>query len=213
MTVSLGDLRRQYAQAALDAATLEPDPVAQFRHWYADTERAQLLEPNAMTLATADASSRPSARVVLLKRIDERGFVFFTDYRSRKARELASNPQAALTFLWKELERQVRIAGSVELVSREDSAAYFRGRPRGSRIGAWASEQSAVIPDRRVLEREVARMDAQFPDDDVPLPPHWGGYRVVPQEFEFWQGRENRLHDRFRYTRDGERWRIERLSP
>ena len=213
MTASLGDLRREYAQAALDAATLDPDPVAQFRRWYADAERVQLVEPNAMTLATADASGRPSARVVLLKSIDARGLVFFTDYRSRKARELTANPRAALTFLWKELERQVRVAGIVETVTRAESAAYFRTRPRGSRLGAWASEQSAVLPDRSALEREVARLGAQFPSDEIPLPPHWGGYRVLPDEFEFWQGRENRLHDRFRYARIGDGWRIERLSP
>ena len=212
MTASLGDLRREYART-LDPATLDADPVAQFRKWYADAERAQLLEPNAMSLATADASGRPSARIVLLKGIDARGFVFFTDYRSRKARELEANPRAALTFLWKELDRQVRATGDVEVVTREESAAYFRTRPRGSRLGAWASEQSAVLSDRTTLEREVAKLDAQFPGDEIPLPPHWGGYRVVPNEFEFWQGRENRLHDRFRYTRDGNAWRIERLSP
>ena len=211
MTASLGDLRREYART-LDPATLDADPVAQFRKWYADAERAQLLEPNAMSLATADASGQPSARIVLLKEIDARGLVFFTDYRSRKARDLAANPRAALTFLWKELDRQVRAIGDVEIVTRDESAAYFRTRARGSRLGAWASQQSAVLSDRATLEREVAKLDAQF-GGDIPLPPHWGGYRVVPNEFEFWQGRENRLHDRFRYTREGERWTIERLSP
>jgi pyridoxamine 5'-phosphate oxidase len=213
MTASLGALRRQYATAALDRANLDDDPVAQFRHWFADAERAQLLEPNAMTLATADAAGRPSARVVLLKGIDARGFVFFTDYRSRKARELAANPRAALAFLWKELERQVRVTGAIELVTPEESAAYFRTRPRGSRLGAWASVQSAELPDRAVLEHEVARIDRQYPGDDIPLPPHWGGYRLLPDEFEFWQGRENRLHDRFRYSRSGQQWKIDRLSP
>ncbi len=213
MTVSLGDLRREYASTQLDPATLDADPVAQFRKWYADAERAQLLEPNAMSLATVDASGRPSARIVLLKGIDARGLVFFTDYRSHKARDLAANPRAALTFLWKELDRQVRAAGHAEIVTRDESAAYFRTRPRGSRLGAWASEQSAVLSDRATLEREVARLDAQFPGEEIPLPPHWGGYRVVPNEFEFWQGRENRLHDRFRYSWERDRWRIERLSP
>lgn len=213
VTKSLGDVRREYALAALDLATLDPDPIGQFRRWFADAERAQLIEPNAMTLATADAAGRPSARVVLLKHTDDRGLVFFTDYRSRKARELAANPRAALAFLWKELERQVRVAGNVETITRDESAAYFRTRPRGSRIGAWASEQSAVLADRADLERAVARVDAQFPDDGIPLPPHWGGYRVVPDEYEFWQGRENRLHDRFRYTRRDKGWLIERLSP
>lgn len=213
MTASLGDLRRQYTLAPLDPTTLERDPVAQFRRWFADAERAQLLEPNAMTLATADRSGRPSARVVLLKQIDERGLIFFTDYRSRKARDLAASPLVALTFLWKELERQVRVEGSAAQISRDESAEYFRTRPRGSRLGAWASEQSAVLSDRAALEREVARLETQFAGDDIPLPPHWGGYRVVPNEFEFWQGRENRLHDRFRYTREDIGWRIERLSP
>ena len=213
MTASLGDLRRQYATAALDESSLDDDPFAQFRRWFADAERAQLLEPNAMTLATADAAGRPSARVVLLKGIDARGFVFFTDYRSRKARELSANPHAALAFLWKELERQVRVTGAIELVTPAESAAYFRTRPRGSRLGAWASVQSAELQDRAMLEREVARIDKQYPGDDVPLPPHWGGYRLLPDEFEFWQGRENRLHDRFRYSRRGPDWQIDRLSP
>lgn len=213
MTASLGDLRRQYATASLDRSSLDDDPAAQFRRWFADAERAQLLEPNAMTLATADAAGRPSARVVLLKGIDARGFVFFTDYRSRKARELAANPRAAVAFLWKELERQVRVTGDIELVTPAESAAYFRTRPRGSRLGAWASMQSAELPDRAMLEREVARIDKRYPGDDVPVPPHWGGYRLLPDEFEFWQGRENRLHDRFRYSRDGEHWKIDRLSP
>ncbi len=213
MTSSLGDLRRHYAAAVLDRSSLDGDPVAQFQRWFGDAERAQLVEPNAMTLATADASRRPSARVVLLKGIDERGLVFFSDYRSRKARELAANPHAAVAFLWKELERQVRVTGDIELVTREESAAYFRTRPRGSRIGAWASVQSAELQDRGILEREVARTDAQYAGDDIPLPPHWGGYRLVPNEFEFWQGRENRLHDRFRYSRAGETWKIDRLSP
>jgi pyridoxamine 5'-phosphate oxidase len=212
VTASLGDLRREYART-LDLTTLDPDPVAQFRKWYADAERAQLPEPNAMSLATADASGRPSARIVLLKEIDARGLVFFTDYRSRKARDLTANPRAAVTFLWKELDRQVRASGDVEIVTRDESLAYFRTRPRGSRLGAWASEQSAVLNDRATLEREVARLETQFPGEEIPLPPHWGGYRVVPNEFEFWQGRENRLHDRFRYSREGEHWRIERLSP
>lgn len=213
MTHSLGDLRRQYAGMPLDRSDLDDDPVRQFRRWFADAERAQLLEPNAMTLATADPAGRPSARVVLLKEIDERGLVFFTDYRSRKARELAANPRAAAVFLWKELERQVRVSGDVDVVSAEESSAYFRTRPRGSRLGAWASVQSAELPDRAALEETVKRMDAQYPGEEIPLPPHWGGYRLLPNEFEFWQGRENRLHDRFRYVRSGSRWSVSRLSP
>jgi pyridoxamine 5'-phosphate oxidase len=210
---SLGDLRREYAQTPLDVHALDRDPLIQFTRWFADVETAQLLEPNAMTLSTADASGRPSARIVLLKGVDERGFIFFTDYRSLKARDIAENPRAALTFLWKELERQVRVSGSAEKVTREESETYFKTRPRGSRLGAWASEQSRVLSDRSALEREVARLDVHFGDDDIPIPPHWGGYRVVPNEFEFWQGRPNRLHDRLRYSRDGLQWRIERLSP
>ena len=213
MTIPLGVVRRELALAPLDVTTLERDPVAQFRRWFADAERAELLEPNAMTLATADDTGRPSARVVLLKGVDERGLVFFTDYRSRKAADLAANPLAALTFLWKELDRQVRITGQVEKVTPEESAEYFRTRPRGSQLGAWASTQSSILTDRAALEREVARVTAEFSDGVVPLPPHWGGYRVVPDEFEFWQGRENRLHDRFRYKRESAAWRIERLSP
>lgn len=213
MTTALGDLRRQYALARLDESTLHRDPVAQFSGWFADAQRAQLLEPNAMTLATADKFGRPSARIVLLKQIDQRGLVFFTDYRSRKSRELTANPFVALAFLWKELERQVRVEGSAQRVSPEESAEYFRTRPLGSRVGAWASEQSTVLADRSVLERECARIEAMYPDGDIPCPPHWGGFRVVPDRFEFWQGRENRLHDRFRYARAGDAWRIERLAP
>lgn len=213
MTTTLGDLRRQYALARLDQSTLQRDPVAQFAGWFADAQRAQLPEPNAMTLATADKFGRPSARIVLLKQIDQRGLVFFTDYRSRKARELTANPFVALAFLWRELERQVRVEGSAQRVSPEESAEYFRTRPLGSRVGAWASEQSSVLADRSVLERECARIEAMYPDDEIPCPPHWGGFRVVPDRFEFWQGRENRLHDRFRYAREGDGWRIERLAP
>ncbi|MGQ0537346.1 MAG: pyridoxamine 5'-phosphate oxidase [Gemmatimonadaceae bacterium] len=212
MTDSVAESDRRSA-AALDVSALHPDPVRQFEIWFADAERAGLVEPNAMTLATADALGRPSARVVLLKGIERGGFLFFTDYRSRKAQDLSANPRAALTFLWKELDRQVRIGGSVEVAGRGASAAYFGTRPRGSRLGAWASEQSAVIPDRATLERAVQRYDEEFGDGDVPLPPHWGGYRVLPDEFEFWQGRENRLHDRFRYSMSGGAWRIDRLAP
>lgn len=213
MSDTMHTLRRQLATTPLERDVLAEDPVAQFQRWFGDAERAQLIEPNAMTLATADAAGRPAARIVLLKGVDARGFVFFTDYRSRKARDLDENPRAALTFLWKELERQVRVTGRVERVERAESEAYFRTRPRGSRLGAWASHQSQVLADRSELEREVARLDAQYPGDAVPLPPHWGGYRVVPDEYEFWQGRESRLHDRFRYAHAAAGWRIERLSP
>lgn len=211
--MSLADLRREYTLASLDLTEVDPDPFVQFTQWFDEAQRAEVLEPNAMTLATADAAGRPSARVVLLKEVTPRGFVFFTDYRSRKGIELAANPRAGLCFFWKELERQVRIVGTVERLAPEESAAYFGSRPLGSRVGAWASVQSAVIPGRDWLEAEVERVSAAYPDGDVPLPPHWGGYRVAPEELEFWQGRASRLHDRVRYLPNGESWRVERLSP
>jgi pyridoxamine 5'-phosphate oxidase len=211
--MSLADLRREYTLASLDLTEVDPDPFVQFTQWFDEAQRAEVLEPNAMTLATADANGRPSARVVLLKEVTPRGFVFFTDYRSRKGIELAANPRAGLCFFWKELERQVRIVGTVERLAAEESAAYFGSRPLGSRVGAWASVQSAVIPGRDWLEAEVERVSASYPDGDVPLPPHWGGYRVAPEELEFWQGRASRLHDRLRYLPNGDGWRVERLSP
>ncbi len=211
--MSIADLRREYAHARLDESDVDPDPLAQFRKWFDDACRAKLLEPNAMTLATAAPDGAPSARIVLLKGADELGFAFYTDYRSQKGRELEDNPRAALVFYWGELERQVRITGTVSRVGREESDAYFRTRPRGSRLGAWASEQSAVLPGRAALEARVRELAARHPGDDVPLPPHWGGYRVRPATIEFWQGRENRLHDRVRYVRDGGGWRLQRLSP
>jgi pyridoxamine 5'-phosphate oxidase len=211
--MSLADLRREYARARLDETAVDPDPLVEFARWFAEVERAELPEPNAMTLATATADGVPSARVVLLKGFDERGFVFFTDYRSRKAWELEANPRAALVFYWGELERQVRITGVVQRTSKEESERYFRGRPAGSRRGAWASHQSQVIPSRSRLEEELRNVEAKYPTDDIPLPPYWGGYRLLPDAIEFWQGRENRLHDRIRYVREGEGWRVERLSP
>ena len=210
---SLADLRREYARARQDEEDVSHDPIVEFARWFADAQAAHVEEPNAMVLATATVDGSPSARVVLLKAFDERGFVFFTDYRSRKGSELEDNPRAALVLHWKELERQVRITGPVERTSIEDSEAYFRSRPIGSRLGAWVSHQSAVIPSRTALEAGLAEVEERFAEGDVPLPPYWGGYRVRPETIEFWQGRESRLHDRIRYLRSGEAWRIERLAP
>jgi pyridoxamine 5'-phosphate oxidase len=213
MPPSIAGLRREYALARLDERDAAPDPVAMFSRWFAEARAAEIPEPNAMTLATASADGEPGARMVLLKGVDAGGFVFFTDYRSRKAAELDANPRAALVFHWMELERQVRIAGRVSRVGREETEAYFRTRPLGSRLGAWASEQSSVIPDRAALDARFREAEARFPDGEVPAPPHWGGYRVAPVTVEFWQGRASRLHDRIRYVLQDGGWAIERLSP
>jgi pyridoxamine 5'-phosphate oxidase len=198
----------------LDERSADPDPLRLFRTWLADAVAANLHEPNGMTLATATPDGRPAARLVLLRGHDERGFVFFTNYESRKGRELAANPWAALAFWWPELQRQVRIEGRVEQVIAEESDAYFRSRPRGHRLAAIASPQSRVIPERAVLEKRMHELEQRYPGEDVPRPEHWGGYRVRPEVIEFWQGRANRVHDRLRYERqeDG-RWRIQRLAP
>lgn len=212
-TIDLAALRRDYALSSLTETNVDADPIRQFERWFADAVSASVLEPNAMTLATASRDGVPSARIVLLKGVDTSGFVFYTDYRSRKAAELTENPLAALTFLWKEIERQVRISGAVSRVSAAESEAYFRTRPPGSRLGAWASQQSAVIASRAELEERLREVTLRFPDGDVPLPSHWGGFRLVPDEIEFWQGRPDRLHDRLLYRREESGWTISRLSP
>jgi pyridoxamine 5'-phosphate oxidase len=212
LTKDLAALRTEYRKARLEAGDLPADPIAGFERWFGDAERAQVPEPSAMSLGTVDPDGTPSVRIVLLKGLDARGFVFFTDYRSRKGMDLAAHPRAALLFFWQELERQVRITGTVVPVSQTESAEYYKTRPLGSRIGAWASHQSSVIADRASLEHEVGEMRKKF-GDDPPLPPHWGGFRVVPEEIEFWQGRESRLHDRIQYRKTGDVWTIARLSP
>jgi pyridoxamine 5'-phosphate oxidase len=207
-------LRQEYTRAGLKESDADPNPIEQFRRWFDDALAADLHEPNAMTMATATPEARPSARIVLLKGLDERGFVFYTNYEGRKSGELETNPYAALVFYWGELERQVRIEGRVSRVSEEESDAYFEGRPRGSQLGAWVSEQSRLVEDRGALEERLREIEAEYEGREVPRPPFWGGYRVEPETIEFWQGRENRLHDRLRYRRsDDGGWRRERLQP
>lgn len=212
MSPDLAALRNEYRKARLDVGDLPTDPIAGFQHWFGDAERAGVAEPTAMTLATVGSDGTPSARVVLLKGLDGGGFTFFTDFRSRKGLDLDAHPTACLLFFWPELERQVRITGKVTKVSEAEASAYYRSRPLGSRLGAWASHQSSVIPDRAALEARVADAARQL-GDDPPLPPHWGGFQVDPDEIEFWQGRESRLHDRLRYRKGETGWVVERLSP
>ncbi len=193
--------------------TAEQDPIALFGRWYEEAEEAGIFQPDAMSVATCAEDGRPSARMMLLKGFDARGFVFFTNYGSRKAKELLANPQVAMTFYWPILERQVRLEGTVSRLSDQESYAYFKTRPRGSRIGAWASDQSTPLASRAILEQRVREYEEKFRDQDVPLPPFWGGYRAMPDRIEFWQGRLDRLHDRLCYAREGDVWKVTRLYP
>ncbi|MBA4187828.1 MAG: pyridoxamine 5'-phosphate oxidase [Planctomycetaceae bacterium] len=207
-------MRKEYSADGLSEVDAGDDPFALFRRWFDQAVSAQLHEPNAMILATCSADGFPSARIVLLKALDDRGFTFFTNYDSRKGREMAENPCVSLVFPWHALERQVRVEGLVEVVTAAESDDYFVNRPIGSRLGAWASAQSAIIPGREFLEQRHAELTAQYPDGNVPRPPNWGGYRVLPAVFEFWQGRPSRLHDRIRFSLgSGASWTRDRLSP
>jgi pyridoxamine 5'-phosphate oxidase len=207
-------LRQEYQRGALLESDVSPDPFSQFARWFADAQAAGVTEPNAMVLATADADGSPSGRMMLLKEVDARGFVFFSNYTSRKGRELDANPRAALVFFWPTLERQVRVEGRVEKSTRAESERYFQSRPRESQIGAWASQQSQTIPSRAQLESHDAQIEAKFAGEDIPLPDFWGGYRLIPTTLEFWQGRPGRLHDRILYIRQSDNsWQIRRLQP
>lgn len=212
---SVADLRQNYTLAGLSEADINPDPMQQFALWFQQAVDADLIEPNAMTLATASPEGKPTARIVLLKGFDERGFVFYTNYESDKGKQLIANPQAALVFLWHKLERQVRIEGRVEQLDATESDEYFHSRPKASQLGAWASAQSQAITSRQVLEENLAALETKYANaTEIPRPPHWGGFRVIPHQIEFWQGRPNRLHDRLvYYGQDDGNWKISRLSP
>lgn len=215
LPLNIAALRREYSLRVLRKRDADPDPFRQFACWLREAVEAEVPEPNAMSLATIAADGEPSSRIVLLKGVDDHGFLFFTNYESRKGRELAGNPRSALNFYWAELERQVCITGRVEKTSREQSEAYFHARPEGSQLGAWASAQSEVVPNREAIEEKLREVTERFASGGIPCPPWWGGYRVIPRVIEFWQGGAKRLHDRLRYTRQetGGTWRIERLSP
>ena len=213
MTAKIADLRKEYTLNGLDQTDVLPDPFAQFQQWFDAALAAGVHEPNAMHLATIGPDDRPEGRIVLVKGIDATGFSFYTNYNSEKGRSLLANPVAALTFFWPELERQVRIEGRVEKLADSESDAYFNSRPRASQLGAWVSNQSEVIPSRDVLETRQKALEAKFNGQQIPRPPHWGGFRVVPDQLEFWQGRPSRLHDRIRYRLAAGTWLIERVSP
>ncbi len=213
MDKEIANLRNEYSKAALDIHETTDNPVEQFRNWFDEARKALIPEPSAMTVSTASPEGRPSARVLLLKDITEQGFVFFTNYNSRKGKEIENNPFASLTFFWPELERQVRIEGKLEKVAPEVSDNYFNSRPRGSRIGAWASPQSEEIPDRDTLEIREKELKEKFEGQEIPRPEHWGGYELIPDRLEFWQGRESRLHDRIVYRKTGSGWSRKRIAP
>ena len=212
--MDVSDLRRSATGAGLEREDLDADPIVQFERWFSDACGPDRMDPNAMTLSTVDADNRPASRTVLLKYFDDRGFVFFTNLESRKASHIAANANVALLFFWRELGRQISIRGTAAKIPSAETLKYFATRPRGSQIGAWVSSQSSIISTRSLLEAKFEELKQKFRDGDVPLPSFWGGYRVAPVQIEFWQGRENRLHDRFLYTRqDNDRWRIDRLAP
>ncbi len=212
--MALSDLRKDYSLAGLLEKDLAKDPFRQFERWFQEAEAAKLPEPNAMVCSLATKEGAPSSRVVLLKGLDGRGFVFYTNYESRKGRELQENPRASLLFPWFPLERQVIVEGAVVKVTREESAAYFHSRPRASQLGAWASNQSSILSGRAPLEEAMKALEKKYADEEIPVPPHWGGYRVIPELVEFWQGRRSRLHDRLRYRRNAEgAWTVERVAP
>jgi pyridoxamine 5'-phosphate oxidase len=212
--MDVSDLRRSATGTGLEREDLDADPIVQFERWFSDACGPDRMDPNAMTLSTVDADNRPASRTVLLKYFDDRGFVFFTNLESRKASHIAANANVALLFFWRELGRQISIRGTAAKIPSAETLKYFATRPRGSQIGAWVSSQSSIISARSLLEAKFEELKQKFRDGDVPLPSFWGGYRVAPLEIEFWQGRENRLHDRFLYTRqDNDRWRIDRLAP
>jgi pyridoxamine 5'-phosphate oxidase len=214
LPLDVAALRSEYAAHGLRRADLDPDPIKQFGNWFGAALAAEIPDANAMSLATATPDAKPSVRIVLLKGFDERGFIFFTNYASEKGRQMEVNPNVGLVFYWVQLQRQIRISGMVEKTSRQDSATYFHSRPSGSQLGAWVSRQSEAIDARQILDSRLAEMTERFEGGEIPLPPHWGGYRVKPNQLEFWQGRPNRLHDRFRYSLQSDgAWLIDRLAP
>lgn len=211
--MNIRDIRQEYTLCGMDDSYLGANPIDLFDRWFREAVNAGINEPSAMALSTLGTDGYPQSRIVLLKGYGEEGFSFFTNYESQKGNALAQHPKASLLFFWPELQRQIRITGNVEKTSVEESEEYFRSRPRGSRLGAWTSEQSQEIPSRKTLEERYEAFDLKFPEDDIPKPPHWGGYRLIPLTFEFWQGRESRLHDRISFRKENGKWRTARLAP